>query len=180
MIPLNKRGNFKIPQLEESNSFFGIVHHKEPLKSFEIRVAHSPGFGRPSVAILPKCAKSDVKQYTITFTPQPCLNAPIHGNGFGQIRFFYISTHVLLLYRMIQIHMAILRHSESLSLGENELCHMKILREKWKYVATIQTLLGLPYPWIKWHTWYKTNYTNLCICNEHQCINIILQFKKRK
>ena len=29
------------------------VHYKEPLKSFEIRVGHSPGFGLPSVAILP-------------------------------------------------------------------------------------------------------------------------------
>ena len=29
------------------------VHCKEPLKSFEIRVGHSPGFGLPSVAILP-------------------------------------------------------------------------------------------------------------------------------
>ena len=138
MIPLNERGNFKIPQLQESNSFYGIVHYKESLKSFEIRVAHSPGFGRPSVAILPKCAESDVKQYTITFTPQPCLNAPIHGNGMDldKLDFFKISTHVLLLYMIqihmiqIQIHMAILRHSESLSLGENELCHMKILREK--------------------------------------------------
>ena len=31
----------------------GTVHYKEPLKSFEIRVGHSPGFGLPSVAILP-------------------------------------------------------------------------------------------------------------------------------
>ena len=29
------------------------VHYKEPLKAFEIRVGHSPGFGFPSVAILP-------------------------------------------------------------------------------------------------------------------------------
>ena len=29
------------------------VHNKEPLKSFEIRVGHSPGFGLNSVAILP-------------------------------------------------------------------------------------------------------------------------------
>ena len=32
---------------------YGTVHYKEPLKSFEIRVGHSPGFGLPSVAILP-------------------------------------------------------------------------------------------------------------------------------
>ena len=29
------------------------VHYKEPLKSFKIRVGHSPCFGLPSVAILP-------------------------------------------------------------------------------------------------------------------------------
>ena len=28
---------------------YGTVHYKEPLKSFEIRVGHSPGFGFPSV-----------------------------------------------------------------------------------------------------------------------------------
>ena len=31
---------------------YGTVHYKEPLKSFEIRVGHSPDFGLPSVAIL--------------------------------------------------------------------------------------------------------------------------------
>ena len=30
----------------------GTVHYKEPWKSFEIRVGHTPGFGLPSVAIL--------------------------------------------------------------------------------------------------------------------------------
>ena len=32
---------------------YGTVHYKEPLKSFEICLGHSPGFGLPSVAILP-------------------------------------------------------------------------------------------------------------------------------
>ena len=32
---------------------YGTVHYKEPLKSFEIRVGHSLGFGLPSVTILP-------------------------------------------------------------------------------------------------------------------------------
>ena len=32
---------------------YGTVYYKEPLKSFEIRVGHSPGFGLSSVAILP-------------------------------------------------------------------------------------------------------------------------------
>ena len=32
---------------------YGTVHYKGPLKSFEIRVGHSPGFRLPSVAILP-------------------------------------------------------------------------------------------------------------------------------
>ena len=31
---------------------YGTVYYKEPLKSFEIRVGHSPGFVFPSVAIL--------------------------------------------------------------------------------------------------------------------------------
>ena len=41
------------------------VHYKEPLKSFEIRVGHIPAFGLPSVAILPQCVESDVKQYSL-------------------------------------------------------------------------------------------------------------------
>ena len=41
----------------------GTVHYKEPLKSFKIKVGHSPGYRLPSVAILPQCAESDVKQY---------------------------------------------------------------------------------------------------------------------
>ena len=32
---------------------YGTVHYKEPLKSFERRVGHSPGSGLPSVATLP-------------------------------------------------------------------------------------------------------------------------------
>ena len=32
---------------------YGTLYYEEPLKSFEIRVGHSPGFGFPSVAILP-------------------------------------------------------------------------------------------------------------------------------
>ena len=35
----------------------GTVHYKAPLKSFEIRVVHSPGFGLPSIAILPWLCK---------------------------------------------------------------------------------------------------------------------------
>ena len=35
------------------SAVYGTVHYKEPLKSFEIRVEHSPGFKLPSVAILP-------------------------------------------------------------------------------------------------------------------------------
>ena len=34
------------------SAVYGTVHYTEPLKSFEIRVGHSPGFGLPSVAIL--------------------------------------------------------------------------------------------------------------------------------
>ena len=32
---------------------YSTVHYKEHLKSFKIRVGHSPDFGPPSVAILP-------------------------------------------------------------------------------------------------------------------------------
>ena len=43
-------------------SMVGTVYYKEPLKSFKTRVGHSPGFGLPSVSILPQCAESDAKQ----------------------------------------------------------------------------------------------------------------------
>ena len=36
---------------------YGTVHYKEALKSFEIRVGHSPGFGLPSVATLPRLCR---------------------------------------------------------------------------------------------------------------------------
>ena len=41
---------------------YGTVHHKKPLKTSEVRVGHSPGFGLPSDSLLPQCAESDVKQ----------------------------------------------------------------------------------------------------------------------
>ena len=44
------------------SAVYGTVHYKETVKSFEIRVGLSPGSGLPSVAILPQCAESDVKQ----------------------------------------------------------------------------------------------------------------------
>ena len=44
---------FQTVQTSEVYSAYGTEHYKEPLKSFEIRVGHSPGFGPPSVAILP-------------------------------------------------------------------------------------------------------------------------------
>ena len=46
------------------SAVYGAVNYKEPLRSFEIREGHSPGFGFPSVVILPQCAESNVKQYT--------------------------------------------------------------------------------------------------------------------
>ena len=39
---------------------YGTVYYKEPLKSFEVRVGHSPVTG------LPSCTESDVKQYSLT------------------------------------------------------------------------------------------------------------------
>ena len=41
-----------VQMYEMYSAAYGTVHYKEPLKSFEIRVGHSPGFGLPSVAIL--------------------------------------------------------------------------------------------------------------------------------
>ena len=55
------------------NTAHGTVHYKEPLKSFEIRVGHSPGFGLLSVAILPQCAESAIKQY---LAPQASVQQP--------------------------------------------------------------------------------------------------------
>ena len=46
---------------------YGTVQYTKPLKSSEIRVGHSPGFGLPSVTILPQCTGSEVKQYTHIF-----------------------------------------------------------------------------------------------------------------
>ena len=47
---------------EVYSAAYGTVHYKEHLKSFEIRVGHSPGF------LLSRyyhdCAESDVKQYS--------------------------------------------------------------------------------------------------------------------
>ena len=34
-------------------SFVRAMHYREPLKSCEIRIGHSPGFSLPSVVILP-------------------------------------------------------------------------------------------------------------------------------
>ena len=48
------------------SAVYGTVHFEKPLKSFEIREGHSPGFGLLSAAILPHCAESDVKQYSLT------------------------------------------------------------------------------------------------------------------
>ena len=48
------------------SAVYGTVHYEELLKSFEIRVGHCPGYGLPSVAILPHCAESDVRQYSLT------------------------------------------------------------------------------------------------------------------
>ena len=42
-----------VQMLEVYSAAYGTVHYEEPLKSFEIRLGHSPRFGLPSVAILP-------------------------------------------------------------------------------------------------------------------------------
>ena len=46
---------------------YDTVHYKKnPLKSFEIRVGHSRGFGLHSIAILSQCAESGVNNIYIT------------------------------------------------------------------------------------------------------------------
>ena len=51
-------------QTVQRREVYSAVHYIEPLKSFEMRAGHSLSFGLLSVAILPQCAESDVKQYT--------------------------------------------------------------------------------------------------------------------
>ena len=71
---------FKGMECRPYSAIHGIgptVHYKEPLKSFEIRVGHSPDFGLHSVAILPQCAESDVKQYPTYIPPPPPANSVI-------------------------------------------------------------------------------------------------------
>ena len=46
---------------------YGTLHYKEPLKSFEIRVGHSPGLGLPSVAILPRLCRERRKAILIIY-----------------------------------------------------------------------------------------------------------------
>ena len=41
-----------VQRYEVYSAAYGTVHYKEPLKSLEIRVGHSPGFRLPSVSIL--------------------------------------------------------------------------------------------------------------------------------
>ena len=45
---------------------YGTVHYKEPLKSFEIRVGHSPGFGLPSDIAMIVQKASNIHIYTCT------------------------------------------------------------------------------------------------------------------
>ena len=68
------------------NADYGTVHYKEPLKSFEIRVGHSTGFGLCSVAILSRCAESDVKQYWLAV--HSCsYYAILHKIRFGWVKY---------------------------------------------------------------------------------------------
>ena len=57
---------------------YGTVHNEEPLKSFEIRVGHSPGF------LLSRychdCADSDVKQYSYIYDHYGCFILSLRGS----------------------------------------------------------------------------------------------------
>ena len=47
---------------------YGTVLYKEPLKSFEIRVGHSPGFGLLVMRYCHDRAESDVRQYLYSYS----------------------------------------------------------------------------------------------------------------
>ena len=55
-----------VPRRGVYSAVNSTVQCNEPVKSFEIRGGHRPGFGLPSVAILAQCAESYVKQYSRT------------------------------------------------------------------------------------------------------------------
>ena len=84
---------------------YDTAHYEKPLKSFKERVGHSPGFWLPSVAILPHCAESDEKQYSLLhyYTHRRELSLPLfrcsHGNGawFFIVCCVYISVITTLL-----------------------------------------------------------------------------------
>ena len=67
------------------NATVGTVHYKhdkEPLKSFEIKVGYSPGFGLPSVAILPCLYRKRHKAIFTCYSKQchamPCYSMQCH------------------------------------------------------------------------------------------------------
>ena len=65
---------------------YGTVHYKEPLKSFEIRVGHNPGFGLPSVAILPWFSRKRRKTifiYDALFLCHHALNMMLNAGQVG-------------------------------------------------------------------------------------------------
>ena len=70
---------------EVNGAAYSTVHYKEPLKSFEIRVGHSPGFGLLSVAILPWLCRKRRKAIFIYLHQDPAIHCRerwlTRGNG---------------------------------------------------------------------------------------------------
>ena len=60
------------------SAVYGTMQNKEPLKSFEIRVGHSPGFGRPSVAILPCLCRVHKKERCTADSEDPAYESVQH------------------------------------------------------------------------------------------------------
>ena len=58
------------------SSAYGTVHHKEPLKSFEIRVGLVPTSGFRLSRYCHDCAESDVKQYSLAVNGIVPINWP--------------------------------------------------------------------------------------------------------
>ena len=57
-----------VERLGVYSAAYVTVHYKEPLKSFEVRVGHSPGFGFLLSRYCHDCAESDVKQYSYIYS----------------------------------------------------------------------------------------------------------------
>ena len=80
---------------EVYSAAYGTLYHKEPLKSFEKRVGHSPGFGLPSAAIFPSLCRK--RRKTIVSHPTALVrgHSEICVNNRHHVKFCYLKFHPL-------------------------------------------------------------------------------------